>query len=342
MTKSEFNPQQRTCCGFFFNPNSPSQLAQRLLFILFIVCHNLNAQNSASSFLRPADSLVKKRVFLAGGFSALSYTGFSAGLYFAWYRNQNLGKFRQFNDWNEWRHMDKMGHLYNGFFQSDLIYQGARWTGMNKRHALLYGVGISMLFQSTIELYDGFSPKWGFSWPDMAANGIGGGLFVVQEALWNDQKFYLKFSSYPIKYSRQPVLHPRADELFGTSLGERLLKDYNAQTYWLSFNPVHWSGTSKKYWPMFLNIALGYGANNLYGGYRNEWVEKDGTFRKLDALEYPRYAQYLLSLDIDLRKIPVKNPYLRSVFRILNIFKFPFPALEFNSLGKLKGHWLYF
>lgn len=85
--------------------------------------------------------------------------------------------------------MDKMGHLYNGFFQSDLIYQGARWTGINKRHALLYGVGISMLFQSTIELYDGFSPKWGFSWPDMAANGIGGGLLLSRKPSGTSKNF---------------------------------------------------------------------------------------------------------------------------------------------------------
>lgn len=88
--------------------------------------------------------------------------------------------------------MDKLGHVYNGYFQSDLIYQGARWTGMNNRQAMYYGVGISMLFQSTIEVFDGFSPKWGFSWPDMAANVIGSGI-LVQESLWREQKFISNF-----------------------------------------------------------------------------------------------------------------------------------------------------
>jgi len=340
--KSEFNPQQWTCCGFFFSMNKLFPV-QRMIILMFIlsVC-SLGAQSSKNIFIKPADSLTKSRVYLAGGFTGLSYAVFSAGLYYAWYQNQNPGKFRFFNDWKEWRHMDKLGHVYNGYFQSDLIYQGARWTGMNNRQAMYYGVGISMLFQSTIEVFDGFSPKWGFSWPDMAANVIGSGIFLVQESLWREQKIYLKFSSNRLKYSRIPDLQSRADNLYGKSLGERLLKDYNGQTYWLSFNPFNWSVSQKNYWPRFLNIAIGYGAQNLYGGYHNEWTDLDGTTRKLDPVIYPRYSQYLLSFDLDLRKIPVKNPYLKSALRILNIFKIPFPTLEVNSLGKMKGYWFYY
>jgi hypothetical protein len=37
------------------------------------------------------------------------------------------------------------------------------------------------------------------------------------------------------------MLNERSDELFGSSWIERMLKDYNGQTYWLSANLNHFS-----------------------------------------------------------------------------------------------------
>ncbi len=294
----------------------------------------LNPLYSQKSFFKPSDTLNHQRLLISSGFSAICYSSFSIGLYHAWYKEYNTGKFKLFNDAGEWRNMDKLGHLYNGFFQSDLIYQGARWTGMSKQTSIWTAMGVSMLFLSTIEVYDGHSRGWGFSWPDMAANVLGVGLFGVQQSIFNQQKLYLKFSAFPEHYPMDQTILERRQSLYGSNPLQRVLKDYNQQIYWMSFHP------GKKICPLpWLNLAIGYGANGMLGGFENKWLDKNGNTVQLDPKQYLRYSQYYLSLDLDLRKIPVKNPWLKNSLRILQIFKVPAPTIEVNSMGKLKAHW---
>ncbi len=93
-----------------------------------------------------------------------------------------------------------------------------------------------LAYQSVIELLDAHSENWGWSWSDMAANTLGVAVMMSQELAWNEQRFQLKFSSFPVRYT-DPVLKARAIDQFGHTWAERTLKDYNSQTYWLSLNP---------------------------------------------------------------------------------------------------------
>ncbi len=279
-------------------------------------------------------------------FAGLTYSVFAVGLNAAWYADYPKSRFHLFNDLNEWMGMDKCGHAFSGYFQTDLVYQGARWAGMPKYRALLWGSAISTLFQTSIELMDGFQEQWGFSWADVGANCLGTVFFAGQQLLWNEQRITLKFSAAPQRYKDENIngenggvsnLRDRAERLFGTQLPTRLLKDYNGQVYWLSFNPVHFSRSkASSWWPVFLNVALGYGAQNMYGGFDNKWNDKHDRY---SAEHLPRYRQYFLSLDIDLRKVPVKNRFLKSALHVLNIFKLPAPALEYNSIGQIQWQW---
>ena len=122
---------------------------------------------------------------------------FSVGLYNSWYKKHNTGSFHLFNDWNEWKHMDKFGHVYTAYFQSVLCYKGAKWTGLSNKKSMLTGMLCGGLFQTTIEIMDGFSDKWGFSFPDFGANMLGLGIFAAQQHWWNEQRIYLKVSSIP-------------------------------------------------------------------------------------------------------------------------------------------------
>ncbi|MEJ7662532.1 MAG: hypothetical protein WKG07_24675 [Hymenobacter sp.] len=58
-----------------------------------------------------------------------------------------------------------------------------------------------MLYQTTIELFDGRSEGWGFSKGDMVANLSGIGLFVGQQYAFGEQKASLRYgwrqSIYP-------------------------------------------------------------------------------------------------------------------------------------------------
>ena len=65
----------------------------------------------------------------------------------------------------------------------------------------------------------------------MGMNLFGAGLYAAQELGWKEQKIQLKFSTHYINYE-EPDLEQRANDLFGSSWPERMLKDYNAQTYW--------------------------------------------------------------------------------------------------------------
>ncbi|MCO6462394.1 MAG: DUF2279 domain-containing protein [Saprospiraceae bacterium] len=299
---------------------------------------------------RSSDTLNQRRVV---GITAAGLAGYGGGMYLlgqAWYKNNLSSKFHFFNDDGEWLQMDKVGHVYSGYNESSMVYEMYRWAGVRESKAIWLGLGAGLLAQTSIEIFDGFSTKWGFSWGDIVCNFAGYSLFGLQQGIWHQQRILLKVSSDFRSYSAMPLLSVdgsatdnlarRAKDLYSNHLPGKLLKDYNAQTYWLSFNPSAFAGKESR-WPAYLNIALGYSGENLFGGYVNTWSFNGASFQ-LDPAQYPRYRQFLLSLDLDLRKIPCKSPFWKTVLRVVNIFKIPAPALEFNSQGKFKAHWLYF
>ena len=196
---------------------------------------------------------------------------------------------------------------------------------------------------------DGFSAQWGFSLADIGANTLGIGIFAAQQKWLGKQVISIKESVWPVNHNNQTyaaleepsqsiTLNKRAEQLFGTSLAEQLLKDYNAQTYWASFNINALLSDGNK-WPSWLNIALGYSAKNMYGGFENKWTNNGLSF---DATDKDRYRQYFLALDLNLPGIKTQNPTLRTILNVLNIFKTPSPAIEFNSRKEIHFHLVYY
>ncbi len=300
------------------------------------------------SFFTAADTLNKNRVFASLAITSVTSTTFAIGLYNTWYKKFETGPFHFFNDLNEWNQMDKAGHIHTAYFQSLLCYKGARWTGMSKKSSIWTGFLSGMIFQTTVEVFDGFSSKWGFSFPDMMANISGGGIFALQQHYWNDQRISIKISSIPKEYSNSALksddgssfttLQKRSQNLFGNNFFERYLKDYNAQTYWASLNVYSFLGENNV-WPKWLNLAVGFGSENLYGGFENSWTENNKSYTlKNDA--FPRYRQFYLSFDIDFTKLKSKSPFIKTLFSGLNIFKVPAPALEINTEGRIVFHLL--
>ncbi|MBI1226548.1 MAG: DUF2279 domain-containing protein [Bacteroidetes bacterium] len=302
--------------------------------------------------LEPAPHFDKKRFWAVTGTGAVVYSGLSIALWQAWYKDYPLTKFHTFNDWGEWEHMDKSGHFFSTWTGCNYAFEGARWTGMSRRHAMWASVGVGIGIMSTIELMDGFSEEWGFSLPDMAFNTAGAGLFVGQELLWQEQRIQMKVSGIRPNYPQQPLystdgslittLDERAAGLYGTTFFHVLLKDYNALTTWASVNVRSFlPNKTESRMPAWLNIAVGYGAGNLYGGYENKWETEDGVVFELDPSRYPRYRQFYLSLDVDWTRIPTKKRWLKLSLRALNFLKVPAPALELNTLGKTDFHFLH-
>ena len=189
---------------------------------------------------------------------------------------------------------------------------------------MIYGATAGFTFATAVEVLDGFSEEWGFSWGDVAANAAGTGLLIGQELLWQEQRIQLKYS-----FSRSPYASMRP-EILGSGFLEEAIKDYNGQTYWLSTNI--WSFAKDSNFPKWLNVAFGYGAEGmLYAKNSHD-----------QAINQNPYRQFYLSIDINLLNIPTKCKFLKSLFTAVNFIKIPAPTLEFRSKGGIRFHYLYF
>jgi hypothetical protein len=270
-----------------------------------------------------ADSVNLKRLGWVLGSEAAAYGTSMIWLYQAWYKGYDHSSFHFFDDSGEWLQMDKAGHFYSSYYFDEIITSGFRWAGMKGKKGILWGSGLAMLYISSIEVFDGFSSKWGASATDLAANAGGIGIYTTQALLWKEQRIIPKFS-----FSRSGLAKYRPDAL-GSNFSEELLKDYNGQTYWLSFNLK--SLTKIKWMPAWLNVAAGYGADGMLGG------ESNDPIIAIDNSPVMRKREYYFSLDADLTKIRTQHQWLKVVFAALNTIKVPFPAISYDKENKWRG-----
>ncbi|HWY37139.1 MAG TPA: DUF2279 domain-containing protein [Bacteroidia bacterium] len=257
--------------------------------------------------------------------------------------------------------MDKWGHGFSTYSSARLVMEtmdwagfekkpfnaslghlsagGLRWAGFSKRESIIIGQTFGLLYLSSVEIMDGFSKEWGFSWGDEAANFAGGFAFSLQQYFWGEQRIQLKFSDHQTSF---PKYRPN---VLGDNFFEQIIKDYNGQTYWVSFNIASFLKKETKF-PHWINLSFGYGATNMISGKNNTTVYPDGTtgvdlvnnqteiINKSGQIDYfYRYRKYYLSLDVDFTKIKTKSRVLKSIFSVFNCFKFPFPTMEFDKYG---------
>ena len=298
---------------------------RKKLFFVFSLCFLFQNNGISNSYrLIQPDTLNKKRLVLVSSSKiALASTSFIV-LNELWYSKYPKTKFHTFNDSKEWLQMDKVGHSTTSYYLGYLSYEIFKWTGLENKKSILIGGATGLMYMSVLEFMDGFFDEWGFSITDMSSNFAGTGLFVAQQFLWDEQRIKLKFS-----FHQSGLAHYRP-ELLGDNLNEQILKDYNGQTYWLSFNLNSFLKTN--FIPNWLNLALGYGANGMLTG-------------KDDNLLFPnqdRYRQFYLSFDIDLTRIKTNSNLLKTLFSVFNTIKVPMPTLEFNGKNDLKAYYIYF
>ncbi len=332
-------------CSYF----KPSHFKQTIiLFAVMVCCFNtqLRAQTDSSiPALKPAKlglldippTVNKPRLIGVAAGGIIAYGGTLIALNQLWYKNYPKSSFHFYNDNGEWNQIDKAGHAYSAYLEGKICMEMLRWAGVNDKTSIWVGGLSGTAYQTIIEILDGYSAEWGFSMGDMTMNLLGSGILISQHLAWGEERIQLKFSTHFNNYA-DPELRTRSMSLYGTSTQERILKDYNAQTYWLSVNP--WSFMKESRFPKWLNISVGYGADGMFGGYTNTWTDKYGTPH--DRTNVQRIRQFYLAPDIDLTKIKTKSKGLKLLFGALNVIKFPMPALEINSAGKLRFHPIYF
>ncbi|MBK8495114.1 MAG: hypothetical protein IPL50_08805 [Chitinophagaceae bacterium] len=86
------------------------------------------------------------------------------GLYHAWYKNYPQSNFHTFNDMPEWKGMDKIGHAYGVYAESLASMELWRWTGIDREKRRWYGGRSGPVYHTVMEVLDGFSAEWGWSW----------------------------------------------------------------------------------------------------------------------------------------------------------------------------------
>lgn len=293
---------------------------------------------SETDYLSDKKRINKKRTWFISSVHATAYVGSLFILNEAWYKNYPKRGFTSFDDSKEWLQMDKIGHGWSAYNLSRGSSKAWKWAGFSDKQSAIIGSTSGFAFLTVIELLDARSTRWGWSWSDIAANTLGTGIYLSQQLAWNEQRIQLKFSFHRKNYL-ESMLNDRTDLLFGKSWYERMLKDYNGQTYWLSANLHSFFKSSKL--PPWLNIAVGYGAAGMYGGFSNLAKDGIGTI-VFDRRDIPRVREFYLSPDIDLTKIRTNKKWLQTVFQVLNAFKFPAPALMLNSKGRFRVHAFYF
>ena len=283
-------------------------------------------KENTNTFFKPSDTLNKSRrnavIITEASLATLTLIGLNE----LWYNDFERSGFHTIDDSNEWLQMDKLGHVLSSYYIGKLGADVLHWSGVSKKNQLVYGSALGFTFLTAVEIFDGYSKEWGFSWSDIAANVAGTGLYVGQELLWEEQRISLKFSFHRTKYAQM-----RPDKL-GENFLQEVLKDYNGQTYWLSANLYSFYKNSKI--PKWLNLAIGYGADGMLTG-NNESV--DNLFTNQD-----RIRQFYLSFDVDLTRISTNSHLLKTIFSVLNMIKIPLPTVEFNSKNGVVFHLLYF
>ncbi|GAB1446290.1 MAG: DUF2279 domain-containing protein [Cyclobacteriaceae bacterium] len=294
---------------------SSGNIAKLLALIIFL---STGLQSIAQTSY--PDSLNRKKLNKLIIGSTAGYTLTMAGLGKVWYSGFDKQSFRFFDDSKEWYQVDKMGHFFGAYQISEISTHALRQTGLKKRKSQKIGALASFVMMSSIEVFDGYSAGYGASTSDLLANAMGASFFLGQQFLWDEIRIYPKFSFHTTQLANQ------RPEVLGGNFSEKLLKDYNGQTYWLSFDMDRFTP-----FPKWLNLAVGYGAHDFLFASKAENLSHG----------FSPYRQYYLSLDFDFSTIPTHSKALKTLIYFVNMIKLPSPTLEFSN-NRVKAYALYF
>ncbi|MBU6157599.1 MAG: YfiM family protein [Bacteroidetes bacterium] len=280
-----------------------------------------------SAFLPPSDHFRSDRLTKVVVTESLLFAATSIGLYYLWYKKFPKSKFHRFNDRHEWLQVDKLGHATGAYNIASMQYDLMRWSGVKENNAILTASLTSLAYMGIIEIMDGFSRDWGYSHSDMLANFSGTALFAAQQYGWGHQRINLKMSARYTPFAQEN------EALLGNNFASRLLKDYNGQTYWLSFNLSSFLPAAANL-PDWVQLSLGYGATGMVHA-----KEKEGSL--LSGEQTNRYRRFFLAPDVDWSRMNTSGLPAAGLC-LTRFIKTPAPAIEFNNQQKIKLKWIYF
>ncbi len=214
-----------------------------------------------------------------------------------------------FNWRDDWRYSlgaDKLGHAIMPYIGTDLYRQGLEWSGLRRRPSLWIAATLNWSYMTYVEVRDGFSAAWGFSWGDMIANTLGIGWRVAEEYLPAMEKIRFKVSYWPSA--------PFRAGLYGS-----IVDDYESTYHWASFSPeIFLPERLDRLWPDWLNLAVGHTVEGI--------AAYDGSGEHLIQL----------SLDIDTERLPGEGSFWIWLKRVMNYYHLPMPGVRFGRGGVVR------
>lgn len=236
------------------------------------------------------------------------------------------------DDWHTYVQQDKLGHVFVAWQLARVFGAYGRWSGLSDKQAGLFGGAVSAIFQTQIEIFDGFDPAYGASRTDVAANIVGGVIGGLKVAYPDKLDWFeSRYSYHPSPYYDKSVSGNAVLRYAGNAI-----KDYNGISYWLVVKPERLLPAARNaHWPDWLGVSLGYSGTGLAHPI-------SGLSEPQNAgLPSEHHRQFFLSLDLDLiERIPVPG-YLKGVQTFFSFVRIPAPALELGGAGT-RWHWLYY
>jgi hypothetical protein len=208
------------------------------------------------------------------------------------------------------------GHAFGGYVCSYVMSEGLITSGFSVPDATLYGTLFGALYQSYVEIEDGFSKAWGWSPSEAMANLIGPIFFLAQHHVPALQYIQPKWQYIPTEWTGEPNLidHP----------APTFIDDYDSSSFWWSVDIYNLLPDNlKKYWLNWLSLALGYGSDGVASNPNpNGPPDQEASRRVIIGLDY--------NLD---RLLPDGPPFWNWFKQSLNLIKFPSPGVEFGPNG---------
>lgn len=265
---------------------------------------NLITSFTTATSTDSSQSIHYGRVALVTGALAGTMAGIHIYQQNGWWKD-NRASFHFREDLKYGRWVDKIGHFYGASLMSTGITNLYEWAGIPRNRAAWYGAGASLLFQTYVEIEDGFS-TWGFDRVDFAFDAAGAFFPLARTKIPA-----LEYVDLKLSYQASPLLNSAAGTGFR---GQQhiMIDDYEGQTFWLTTRFDHLlPRTAADVMPDFLGIALGYGA-------------RDVAYKTAHSVMF-------VALDFDVREIiPRGTPLLRAMGDILNYIHFPAPAVRIS------------
>lgn len=214
-----------------------------------------------------------------------------------WKGEKSSFRFEWDYDWKYALGADKFGHFFFPYLMTNVYSDAFQWSGIEKKKSLYYAASLAFLYQTYIEIRDGFSKEWGFSWGDFTANTMGAAYPILQEEIPFLKNINMKLSFYP-------------SERFKNNSHSVIMDDYESTYHWLTFNIYNFLPDNIKSWyPKWINLALGHGV------------------RELDFPNGGRH-EIFIALDWNLEALPGESSFIKLLKKYLNFYKLPAPAVQ--------------